>query len=42
MVDLTAQKIKELFNKQVREMTRKTLETESFDYQFSERWINHT
>ena len=39
MVDLSTKTIKELFNKQVREMTKKTLSNQSFDYQFSDRWI---
>ena len=39
MVDLTTSTIKELFNKQVRELTKKTLAAESFDYQFSDRWV---
>ena len=38
MVDLSTSKIKELFNKQVKELTKKTV-TGSFDYQFSDRWI---
>lgn len=41
MVDLSAQKIRELFNRQVREMTKKTV-AESFDYQFSDMWMNHS
>jgi hypothetical protein len=39
MVDLSTKTIKEIFNKQVRELTKRTLSTESFDYQFSDRWI---
>jgi hypothetical protein len=38
MVDLTTSTIKELFNKQVRELTKKTLAAETLDYQFSDRW----
>ena len=41
MVDLSTSKIKELFNKQVREMTKRTLAAESFDYQFSDRWTTN-
>ena len=40
MVDLSTGKIKELFNKQVKDLTKKTLESESFDFQFSDRWIH--
>ena len=39
MVDLTNSKIKELFNKQIKELTKKTLAAESLDFQFSDRWI---
>ena len=39
MVDLSTKTIKEIFNKQVREMTKKSLSSQSFDYQFSDRWI---
>ncbi len=38
-VDLTTSTIKDLFNRQVRELTRKTIADESFDYQFSDRWM---
>lgn len=36
-IDLSTGTIKELFNRQVREMTRRTID--SFDYQFSDRWL---
>ncbi len=41
MVDLSNNAIKELFEKQVRELTQRTLmaKEDSFDYQFSERWL---
>ena len=36
-IDLSTGKIRELFNKQIREMTRRTID--SYDYQFSDRWV---
>ena len=39
MVDLTTSTIKKIFNKQIRELTKKTLANESFDMQFSDRWV---
>jgi hypothetical protein len=36
-IDLSTGKIRELFNKQIREMTKRTMD--SFDYQFSDRWV---
>jgi len=42
MVDLSTRKIKELFNEQIKQLTRRTLASDSFDYQFSDRWVrNH-
>ncbi len=37
MVDLSTKTIKDLFNQQISNMTRRTID--SFDYQFSDRWI---
>ncbi len=36
-VDLSPKTINELFNKQIRDLTTKTVG--SFDYQFSDRWL---
>lgn len=42
MVDLSTRKIKELFNEQIKQLTRRSLASDSFDYQFSDRWVrNH-
>jgi hypothetical protein len=38
MVDLSTSTIKQLFHKQIKEMTKKTV-ANTFDYQFSDRWI---
>ncbi len=39
MVDLTTSTIKKIFNERIRELTKKTLANESFDLQFSDRWV---
>ena len=41
MVDLSNKTIKNLFEKQVRELTTRSIisKEESFDYQFSGRWL---
>jgi len=39
MVDLTTSTIKKIFNEQVMQLTKKTLANESFDFQFSDRWV---
>jgi len=40
MVDLTTKTIKNLFEKQIKELTKKTVQKEqTFDFQFSERWL---
>ena len=41
MIDLTTKTIRKLFEKQVRELTQRTLmrREDSFDYQFSGGWI---
>jgi hypothetical protein len=40
MVDLSTTYIRNLFNQQILELTRRTLHAEdSFDIQFSERWL---
>jgi len=38
-MDVTQQTIKDLFYKQVREMTKKSAKQHSFDLQFSDQWI---
>ncbi len=40
MIDLSQQTIKKIFNKRVREMTKRTLAAESLDFQFSDQWIH--
>jgi hypothetical protein len=41
MVDLTTNTIKKLFEQQIRELTRQTInkKAETFDYQLSGEWI---
>ncbi len=41
MIDLTTKTIQKLFEKQIKELTEKTLVApeDSFDFQFSGRWI---
>jgi len=41
MVDLSTTTIRKLFEKQIQDLTRQTLRPreDSFDYQFSERWL---
>jgi hypothetical protein len=39
MIDLTNNTIKKLFEKQIRELTRRTIIEESFDFQLSGAWL---
>jgi hypothetical protein len=39
MVDLSQQTIKKIFNEKILNLTKKTLAADSFDLQFSDRWV---
>lgn len=39
-MDLSHKTIKELFYKQIKDVTMRNCSIDSFDFQFSDRWLN--